>query len=99
MYKYIVAIPVGALPVDDSRLAGNGGGACSTAEQVSDEQTLAAARLTRGVVLVRQRRAVSRAEGFELLTQARDAALAKGFTMNALAIVDPEIARERGPRR
>jgi adenylate cyclase len=36
-----------------------------------------------------------REEGFRLLTQARSAARDKGFTMNALAIVDPEIAREK----
>ena len=36
-----------------------------------------------------------RAEGLGLLTRARDEALAKGFTLNALAIVDPEIAREK----
>ena len=36
-----------------------------------------------------------RAEGLELLIRARGEALAKGFTLNALAIVDPEIAREK----
>jgi hypothetical protein len=92
-YKYIVAIPVGALAADAVALRETAD-ALRAAEQTSDEYTLAAARLTRGLVLVRQDD-LHREEGFELLTRARDTALAKGFTMNALAIVDPEIARER----
>jgi adenylate cyclase len=92
-YKYIVAIPVGALAADAVALRETAD-ALHAAEQTSDEYTLAAAQLTRGLVLVRQDD-LHREEGFELLTRARDTALAKGFTMNALAIVDPEIARER----
>jgi hypothetical protein len=92
-YKYIVAIPVGALAADAVALRETAD-ALRVAEQTSDEYTLAAAQLTRGLVLVRQDDP-HREEGFKLLTRARDSALAKGFTMNALAIVDPEIARER----
>ncbi len=91
-YKYIVAIPVGALAADAAALRETAG-ALQMAEQAGDEYTLAAAQLTRGLVLVRQDD--GRQDGFKLLTQARDAALKKGFTMNALAVVDPEIAREK----
>lgn len=91
-YKYIVAIPVGVLAPDAAALRETAG-ALQMAEKAGDEYTLAAARLTRGLVLVRQDD--GRKDGFKLLTQARDAALKKGFTMNALAVVDPEIAREK----
>jgi class 3 adenylate cyclase len=91
-YKYIVAIPVGALAADAAALRETAG-ALQMAEQAGDEYTLAAAQLTRGLVLVRQDD--GRKDGFKLLTQARDAARTKGFTMNALAVVDPEIAREK----
>ena len=91
-YKYIVAIPVGALAADAAALRETAG-ALQMAEKAGDEYTLAAAQLTRGLVLVRQDD--GRQDGFKLLTQARDAALKKGFTMNALAVVDPEIAREK----
>jgi len=90
-YKYIVAIPVGVLAPDAAALRETAG-ALQMAEKAGDEYTLAAARLTRGLVLVRQDD--GRKDGFKLLTQARDAALKKGFTMNALAVVDPEIAGE-----
>ena len=93
MYKYIVAVPVGALRVDEVALRETAE-ALRIAEQVGDDHTLALARLIRGLVLVHHGDP-HREQGFGLLTQARDAALAKGFTMNALAIVDPEIAREK----
>ena len=64
------------------------------AEQAGDDYTMALAQLTRGLVLVhhgsRRRR-----EGLNLLTEARDAVLKRGFTVNAMAVVDPEIAREK----
>ncbi len=71
IYKYIVAIPVGALAADAVALRETAD-ALQMAEQAGDEYTLAAAQLTRGVVLVRQDDA--RKDGFKLLTQARDAA-------------------------
>jgi hypothetical protein len=93
MYKYILAIPVGALSADSTALQETDN-ALRIAEQASDELTLRLAQLTRGLVLVHQAGS-HREEGFNLLSQARDAALKAGFTMNALAIVDPEIAREK----
>jgi adenylate cyclase len=92
-YKYVVAIPVGALAADETALRETAD-ALRVAEQTSDEYNLTAAVLTRGLVLARQE-GPQREQGFELLTRARETAVAKGFTMNALTIVDPEIARER----
>lgn len=90
-YKYVVAVPVGALPADAVAL-GETGDALRIAEQAGDDFTVAQARLVRGLVLVRHAR---RDEGFRLLTQARDAARTKGFTMNALAVVDLEVAMDK----
>ncbi|MGA7054744.1 MAG: adenylate/guanylate cyclase domain-containing protein, partial [Mycobacterium sp.] len=90
-YKYVVAVPVGALPADAVALRETGD-ALRIAEQASDDFTVAQAQLVRGLVLVRQAR---REEGFRLLTQARDAARTKGFTMNALAVVDLEFATDK----
>ncbi len=92
-YKYILAIPIGALPANTTAL-GESADALRIAEQAGDDFTLALAQLTRGLVLVHHA-GPHREKGFNLLTLARDAALKEGFTMNALAIVDPEIAREK----
>jgi hypothetical protein len=93
LYKYVVALPVGALPADAVALRETAD-ALRIAEDAGDDFTMALAQLTRGVVLVHHggRR---RKEGLNLLTQARDAVLKRGFTINAMAVVDPEIAREK----
>jgi adenylate cyclase len=93
LYKYVVAVPVGALPADAVAMRETAD-ALRIAEQAGDHYTMALAQLARGLVLVHHggRR---REEGLNLLIQAREAALKKGFTMNALAVADPEIAREK----
>jgi adenylate cyclase len=91
LYKYVVAVPVGALAADAVALRETAD-ALRIAEQAGDDFTLALAQLVRGLVLVHHARLQ---EGFDLLIQARDAALIKGFTMNALSVVYPEIAREK----
>ena len=91
-YKYIVAIPIDARSVDPTALRETRD-ALQTAERTSDDYTLCLAQLTRGLALVRH--IGHREEGFNLLKQAREAAVKEGFTMNALAVVDPEIAREK----
>jgi adenylate cyclase len=92
-YKYIVAIPVGARSVNPTSLRETRD-ALQTAERMSDDYTLCLAQLTRGLALVHHV-GHHREEGFHLLEQAREAAVREGFTMNALAVVDPEIAREK----
>jgi adenylate cyclase len=91
LYKYVVAVPVGALAADAVALRETAD-ALRIAEQAGDDFTLALAQLVRGLVLVHH---AGLEEGFNLLAQARDAALIKGFTLNALAVVDPEVAREK----
>jgi adenylate cyclase len=96
MYRYIVAVPIGALAVGPAE-ARETAEALTLAEQVGDDHMLALARLVRGVVLVHQG-GRHRDEGIGLLKWARDEASAKGFTLNATSIVDLEIARERASR-
>jgi adenylate cyclase len=91
MYKYILAIPIGARRADSTALRETAE-ALQIAEQAADDFTLVQAQLARGLVLVDHDGL--RREGVALLSQARDAAVKQGFTMNALALVDPAIARE-----
>ena len=91
--KYVVAVPVGALPAD-AVARRETADALRIAEHAGDDYTIALAQLARGLVLVHHGGA-RRREGLNLLTQARDAVLSKGFTANAMAVVDPEIAREK----
>jgi class 3 adenylate cyclase len=93
LYKYVVAIPVGALPADAVALRETAE-ALRIAEQAGDDYTMAIARLARGLVLVHDDGS-QRQEGLNLLTDARDTVLKRGFTVNAMAVVDPEIAREK----
>jgi adenylate cyclase len=93
LYKYVVAVPVGALPADVTALRETAD-ALRIAEQAGDDYTIALARLARGLVLVHHG-GPRRTAGLNLLTQARDAVMKKGFTINAMAVVDPEIAREK----
>jgi adenylate cyclase len=93
LYKYVVAVPVGALPADAVALRETAD-ALRIAEQAGDEYTMALAQLARGLVLVHHG-GPRRKEGLNLLTQARDAVLKREFTVNAMAVVDPEIAREK----
>jgi adenylate cyclase len=92
MYKYILSIPIGALLADTVALRETEE-ALHIAEQAGDDFTLVQAQLARGLVLVHHDGL--RREGVDLLSQARDAALKQGFTMNALALANPAIARER----
>ncbi|EHB54944.1 adenylate/guanylate cyclase [Mycolicibacterium rhodesiae JS60] len=93
MYKYVVAVPVGALSVDALALQETEE-ALRIAEQVGDDHTVALAYLVRGVVLVHQGGA-HRHDGLTMLANGREIAMQKEITLNALAVVDPEIARER----
>ena len=93
LYKYVVAVPVGALPADAAALRETAD-ALRIAEQAGDDYTRALAQLTRGLVLFHHD-GPRREEGRDLLIQAREAVLKRGFTVNAMAVVDPEIAREK----
>ncbi len=93
MYKYVVAVPVGALSADAVALRETAD-ALRIAEEVGDDHTVTLAQIVRGVVLVHHG-GTYRDEGFTLLSRGRKIALRKGFTPNALAVLDPEIASER----
>ena len=92
MYKYILSIPIGARLADSVALRETAE-ALQIAEQAGDDFTLVQAQLARGLVLVHHD-GLQR-EGVDLLSRARDAAVKQGFTMNALALVDPAMAREK----
>ena len=92
LYKYILSIPIGALPADSVALRETAE-ALHIAEQTADDLMLVQAQLARGLVLVHHD-GLQR-EGVDLLSQARDAAVEHGFTMNALALVDPAVARDK----
>ena len=92
MYKYILSIPIGALRANSVALRETAE-ALHIAELAGDDFTLVQAQLARGLVLVHHD-GLQR-EGIDLLSKARDAAVKQGFTMNALALVDPAIASEK----
>jgi adenylate cyclase len=63
-------------------------------ERSGDYLALACAQFVRGLTLV-EAGGPQRAEGFELLTQAREAAARERFTMAVIGFVDLEVAKER----
>ena len=92
-YKYMLAIPIGALSPDGTALRETAE-ALGFAEQSGDDFTLTIARLTRGLVLVR-RGGPGRSDGFDLLAQVRGAALNGLFTLATLPMIDSEFALEK----
>ncbi|MGE2717611.1 ATP-binding protein [Mycolicibacterium litorale] len=90
MYKYILSIPLGARRVDQTALDETAD-ALRIAEQAGDHHTLTLAQIARGLVLAHgdgQGR-----DGVDLLMAARDTARGRGFTMNAVSLIDPALAR------
>jgi adenylate cyclase len=63
-------------------------------ERCGDELAVACARFVRGLTLVRQG-GPQRAEGFELLAQARESAARERFTMVVIEFIDLEVAKEK----
>jgi adenylate cyclase len=92
MWKYILAIPIGALPVDATTLRDTDE-MLRIAEQFGDDFMLGLARLTRGLALIRHG-AADRDEGLALLSQAREMAEKQRFATVAMRIVVPELTRE-----
>jgi adenylate cyclase len=93
MWKYIVAIPIGARPPDTTAL-GQTADALRIAEQSGEDFSLGLARLTRGLALVCHDGA-HREDGLASLAYARDAAMTERFTKIALPIADPELAKQK----
>jgi adenylate cyclase len=93
LWKYVASIPFGALPADETAMRETAE-ALRIAEGSSDDFVLFMGLLSRGLVLVTRDR-MQRADGLDLFTKTRDAALAERFSLSALTIVDPEFALEK----
>jgi adenylate cyclase len=90
---YVHAIENGVLPPDATALRDTADTLALT-EQSGDDFALDGARTARGVTLV-HRGGAERDAGFDLLAQARDAALQERFTKLMMPIVDIHLAQER----
>ncbi|MGH3970430.1 MAG: cyclase, partial [Mycobacterium sp.] len=93
LWKYVVSIPLGALPADATAMRETAE-ALRIAESSSDDFILYMGRLSRGLVLV-SRDGPEREAGLDLFAQARNAAVTAHFSLSALTIVDPEFAMEK----
>lgn len=92
MYKYILSVPVGARRVDEAARRETAE-ALRIAEKAGDHLTLALAQIGRGLVLVYGDDPGE--EGTAMLAEARKSALERGFTMNAVSLIDPALARRK----
>jgi adenylate cyclase len=92
-FTYVIAIPYGALLPDATTLRDTAD-TLALAEQSVDDLALDIARTARGVILVHQG-GPEREAGFDLLAQAREAALQERFIELVMPIVDIDLAQER----
>jgi class 3 adenylate cyclase len=92
MWKYISAIPIGAIPADAAALSETSE-ALRIAEQTGDDFLLGLAQLVRGLTQI-ERGGHHRDEGLALLRRARESAERGRFPKVAMPVVDPQIARE-----
>lgn len=92
MWKYIGAIPAGAIAADATALTETAL-ALRIAEQTGDDFILGLAQMTHGGVLIRHGDH-TRDEGLELLRRTRESAEIGRFPRVAVPIVDPQLARE-----
>ena len=93
MWKYVSAIPIGAVAADTAALT-HTAAALRIAEQTGDDFILGLAQLARGHTLI-QHGGPDRDEGLALLSQALDSAQRGRFARTAIPIVAPQIAREK----
>jgi adenylate cyclase len=89
----VIAIPCGALLPDATTLRDTAE-FLVMAEQSGDDMALGFARTARGVILV-HRGGAGREVGFDLLAQAREAAIQERFVKLFLPIVDIHLAQEK----
>jgi adenylate cyclase len=93
LYKYGVGIPNGwALP--GAAAMRETAEMLEFAKRAGDDLTLAIAQFARGLTLVEQE-GPDRRVGFDLLAQAREAALQERFNMVAVVVIDIELAKEK----
>jgi adenylate cyclase len=93
MFKYVLSIPLGALLADAAALEDTAD-ALQIAERCGEDFALHIAQLARGIALVSSESA-DRSSGFDLLAEARSAALGERFMLTAVPIIDLHIAAEK----
>ncbi|WP_367593465.1 ATP-binding protein [Mycobacterium asiaticum] len=93
MWKYVLAIPFGALAPDSTALRDTAD-ALWIAERTGDQVVLGFALLAHGFAQLHHG-GPDREKGIALLTQAHDSASRQRFVGLAMSIVEPEIAREK----
>ena len=91
MWKYLCAIPFGAIAADATTLAETAE-ALRIAEQSGDDFILGLAQMTHGAAQI-QHGGPERDEGLALLRQARESTERGRFPRVAIPIVDPQLAR------
>ena len=93
LYRYGVGIPNGwALP--DAEAMRETAELLEFAKRAGDDLTLAIAQFARGLTVVEQEDS-DRSLGFDLLAEAREAAMQERFNMVAVVIIDIELAKEK----
>jgi hypothetical protein len=93
MFKYVLGLLFGALRPDSDAMHDTED-ALATALRCSEDFALRSAQLARGMTLVTNDSA-DHASGFDLLAQARSAALADRFLLTTVPIIDLQTAKER----
>jgi hypothetical protein len=96
MFKYVLGLLFGALLPDPDAMHDTED-ALATALRCSEDFALHSAQLARGMTLVSSESA-DQASGFDLLAQARSAALDDQFLLTTVPIIDLETAKERARR-
>jgi adenylate cyclase len=93
MFKYMLGVPIGALLADAEALKDTAD-ALQTAQRCSEDFAVHMAELARGIALVSNDSA-DRSAGFDLLAEARSAALGERFSLTVVPIIDLHIAAEK----
>lgn len=93
LYSYGLLVAIGVLVFDDGSVRQTVE-MLEIAERSGEDFTLAVARFVRGLALLHSD-AASRVEGFDLLTQARDAVVRQQLTMPILPVIELECARDK----
>jgi hypothetical protein len=93
MFKYVLGITLGALVADAAALTDTAE-AMGTAQRCSEDFALHTAQLARGITLVSSDSA-DRVSGFNLLAEARSAAVGQRFILPTVPIIDVQTAAEK----
>jgi len=94
MFKYVLGIPFGALLSDAAALEDTAH-ALQTAQRCSEDFALHSAQLARGIALISSDDDADCASGFDLLAEARSAALEERFILTLVPIIDLQTAADK----